>query len=112
LTALGAEVVAFDPEAIATTRAALGEGEMGDGRLDFAAGAYEAAEGADALIIATEWPEFRRPDLARVRRSMRRPLVFDGRNVFEPSEMAAAGFTYHAVGRPFVEAAEVEERVG
>jgi UDPglucose 6-dehydrogenase len=112
LTALGADVVAFDPEAVETTREMLGEGEMGDGRLAYAPSVYDAVEGADALIIATEWPEFRRPDLNRVRRAMRRPIVFDGRNVFEPEHMAGAGFTYHAVGRPFVAAAEVEEGVG
>jgi len=112
LTTLGAEVVAFDPEAIETTRAALGEGEMGDGRLAYAASVYDAVEGADALVVATEWPEFRRPDMGRVRSAMRRPLVFDGRNVFEPATMAGAGFTYHAIGRPFIEPAQVEERVG
>src|SRR5690606_5655413 len=107
LTARGADVVAFDPEAVETTRAVLGEGALGDGSLAYAASLYDAAVGADALVIATEWPEFRRPDLERVRRALKAPeggfpLVFDGRNVFEPERMAAAGFDYHAIGRPHV----------
>jgi UDPglucose 6-dehydrogenase len=107
LTARGAGVVAFDPEAVETTRAALGEGPLNDGALAYAGSVYAAVEGADALVICTEWPEFRRPDLERVRRALRAPeggfpLVFDGRNVFDPERMAAAGFDYHAIGRPHV----------
>ncbi|HLT48194.1 MAG TPA: UDP-glucose/GDP-mannose dehydrogenase family protein [Rubricoccaceae bacterium] len=119
LTALGADVVAFDPEAVETTRAVLGEGPLGDGpgaagSVAYAASAYAAVEGADALVICTEWPEFRRPDLERVRRALKAPasgfpLVFDGRNVFEPERMAAAGFDYHAVGRPHVAPRPVDE---
>ncbi len=118
LTGLGADVVAFDPEAAETTRAVLGEGALADGSLAYADGAYAAADGADALVICTEWSEFRRPDLDRVRRSLRVPeggfpLVFDGRNVFEPERMAAAGFDYYAIGRPRVapKAVEDEERL-
>jgi UDPglucose 6-dehydrogenase len=107
LTARGADVVAFDPEAVETTKAVLGEGSLVEGSVTYAPTAYGAAEGADALVICTEWPEFRRPDLERVRRGLRAPeggfpLVFDGRNVFEPERMATLGFDYHAVGRPHV----------
>jgi UDPglucose 6-dehydrogenase len=114
LTARGADVVAFDPEAVETTRAVLGEGPLDDGSLAYAPSVYAAVEGADALVICTEWPEFRRPDLDRVRRALRAPeggfpLVFDGRNVFEPVRMAAAGFDYHAVGRPYVAPKTVED---
>jgi UDPglucose 6-dehydrogenase len=111
LADLGAEVVAFDPEAVETTRAVLGEGRLGAGTLAYAATAYDAAVNADALVICTEWPEFRRPDLARVRQALRRPLVFDGRNVFEPDRMAAAGFDYHCIGRPYVAPAPVDDAV-
>lgn len=112
LTALGADVVAFDPEAMSTTRSELGEGAINDGSLSYAANAYSAVEYADALVIATEWPEFRRPDLARVRRALAQPLVFDGRNVFEPERMAELGFSYHSIGRAFVAPAMVRDEVG
>lgn len=111
LTALGAEVVAFDPEAMDTTRAELGEGPIGEGSLAYATSVYDAVENADALVVATEWPEFRRPDLVRVRRALKQPLVFDGRNVFDPDRMAEAGFEYHCIGRPFVAPAVVRDEV-
>jgi UDPglucose 6-dehydrogenase len=101
LVARGAEVVAFDPEAVETTQATFERAPLeGPGSLRYAEGLYAAADGADALVIATEWPEFRRPDLDRVRRSMARPVVFDGRNVFDPERMAELGFTYTSIGRP------------
>ena len=79
----------------------------GPGALRYAARSYEAVEGADALVIATEWPEFRRPHLDRVAEALNEgpngfPLVFDGRNVFDPERMAEQGFEYHSVGRPHV----------
>ncbi|WP_412063582.1 UDP-glucose dehydrogenase family protein [Rubrivirga sp. IMCC45206] len=108
LVRLGADVVAFDPEARETTEAAFArEPVEGPGSLRYADRGYHAIDGADALVIATEWPEFRRPDLDRVRNLMNAgpdgvPVIFDGRNVFDPERMAAAGFAYHSVGRPFV----------
>ncbi len=57
------------------------------------------AEGCDALVIATEWPQFTQVDLARAKRSMRTPIVFDGRNLFDPAEMERLGFIYKSVGR-------------
>ena len=114
LTRLGADVVAFDPEAVETTKAAFERDPLeGPGALTYAESVYAAAEGADALVIATEWPEFRRPDLDRVRRSMAgddAPLVFDGRNVFDPKAMAEKGFAYRSVGRPSYPAREVPDR--
>ena len=99
---MGADVVAFDPEATETTRAAFEREPLsGPGTLDYAERGYAALEGADALVIATEWPEFRRPDFERVRGALKRPLVFDGRNVFDVERMAEAGFEYHSVGRPY-----------
>ena len=60
---------------------------------------YAAAAGADALLVLTEWREFRSPDFARLRESMKQPLIFDGRNLFEPALMQVLGFDYVAVGR-------------
>ncbi len=102
LTEQGAEVLAFDPEAIETTRDVLGEGELGQGTLAYAADSYSALVRADALVICTEWPEFRRPDFERMQRLLTAPLVFDGRNLYDPARMAEAGFEYHSIGRPFV----------
>ena len=108
LTRLGADVVAFDPEAVETTKATFEREPLaGPGALRYAARSYEAVEGADALVIATEWPEFRRPHLDRVAEALNEgpngfPLVFDGRNVFDPERMAEQGFEYHSVGRPHV----------
>ena len=108
LTARGADIVAFDPEAVETTKATFERDPLaGPGTLTYADSAYAAVEGADALVIATEWPEFRRPTLARLHDALGKgpdgtPLVFDGRNVFDVQRMAEAGFTYHSIGRPFV----------
>jgi UDPglucose 6-dehydrogenase len=65
--------------------------------VDSAAGALE---GADALAIVTEWKEFRTPDFEAIRTALRTPLVFDGRNLYEPKTMAALGLEYHCIGRP------------
>ena len=108
LTARGADVVAFDPEAVETTRATFDREPLaGPGALTYAASAYAAAEGADALVVATEWPEFRRPTFDRLKAALAAgpsgpPLVFDGRNVFDTQRMADAGFEYHSIGRPYV----------
>lgn len=109
LTDLGAEVVAFDPEAKDTTIAVLGEGSLGSGSIAYVDSSYEALENADALVICTEWAEFRRPDLVRVRQLLEQPLVFDGRNVFDPDRMAEAGIEYYCIGRPYVEPAHVND---
>jgi UDPglucose 6-dehydrogenase len=60
---------------------------------------HKCAEGADALALVTEWHEFRRPNLQKLKGMMRQPVVFDGRNVWDPEEMRAAGFTYYGMGR-------------
>jgi UDPglucose 6-dehydrogenase len=92
----GAAVVAYDP--VATTEAARVLGHHD--RLRFASRALEAAEGADAVVIVTEWKEFRSPDLPRLRQSLRRPLLIDGRNIVDSAEARAAGLEYKGVGRP------------
>jgi UDPglucose 6-dehydrogenase len=94
LLAAGAKVQAYDPEAAKTAKAVFGN------RVALAGGNYEALKGADALGIVTEWNEFRRPDFARMRKLMRSPVVFDGRNLFTKEQMAQNGFTYYSIGRP------------
>jgi UDPglucose 6-dehydrogenase len=93
LLTAGARVAATDPIAIPTARKILGE------RVEFPASNYQCAEGADALALVTEWHDYRRPNFARLGSLMRTPVVVDGRNVWEPSEVRAAGFTYYGIGR-------------
>jgi len=92
----GADVEAFDPEAIETTKVTFGD------RIGYASDMYAPLDDADALVICTEWHEFRRPNLAKVRDAMNAPLVFDGRNLYEPARMAEMGFDYYSIGRPHV----------
>ena len=68
-------------------------------RVTLAGGNYDALRGADALAIVTEWNEFRRPDFARMRKLMRGPVIFDGRNIYTPAQMKQHGFTYYSIGR-------------
>jgi UDPglucose 6-dehydrogenase len=95
LTARGATVCAYDPIAMAEARRALGPRPA----LSFARSAMEALVDADALIIVTEWKEFRSPDFERIKATLRQPVVFDGRNMFAPALPQAAGIEYHAIGR-------------
>jgi UDPglucose 6-dehydrogenase len=88
-----ASVRAFDPEAIANARRIFGD------EVYFAKDAYDALVGADALLILTEWDEFREPDFGRMKELLRAPVVIDGRNIFNPDEVRAAGFTYSGMGR-------------
>lgn len=96
LIAAGAEVTAYDPVAMAEARRAM----PGQAGLRYADSAVAALEGADALAIVTEWKEFRSPDFDAIRTTLRTPLVFDGRNLFEPALMKQLGIEYHAIGRP------------
>lgn len=89
----GAGIKAYDPEAMDNSRRVFGD------RIIFAHSPYDALLDSDALIIATEWNEFRNPDFLRMRRAMKQAIIFDGRNVFSPAEMKAEGFEYHSVGR-------------
>ncbi|MFO1095448.1 MAG: UDP-glucose/GDP-mannose dehydrogenase family protein [Planctomycetaceae bacterium] len=93
LLAAGAAVRVHDPEAIPNVRAIYGD------KLVYCDRPYGAIEGADALAIVTEWQEFRQPDFEVMRRLMRAPVVFDGRNLYDPKTMATHGFTYEAIGR-------------
>jgi UDPglucose 6-dehydrogenase len=89
----GADVHAYDPEAHAVAQRLFG------GRIRLALSSYDALTDADCLAIVTDWNEFRRPDLERLRRTMRTPIVFDGRNLFHAREMSRVGITYFSIGR-------------
>ena len=92
----GCTICAYDPAAGKRTEQILPAGKQ----LSYAADAYGAAEGADALLVLTDWEEFRHLDLERLNQTLRYPIVIDGRNLFDPQTMAAAGFTYLSIGRP------------
>jgi len=95
LTQRGARVRAYDPIAMPHSRQIL----AGNPAVEFADDMYQALDGADALLIATEWKVFRAPDLDRVRALLKTPLVIDGRNLYVPAEMRAQGFEYQGIGR-------------
>jgi UDPglucose 6-dehydrogenase len=93
LLTAGAKVQSYDPEATAVAKGIFGN------RISYAATNYDALKNADALVIVTEWNEFRRPDFTRMRTLMRSPIVFDGRNLFTPDQMKQSGFSYYSIGR-------------
>lgn len=95
LLAEGATVKAYDPIAMDNTRKVFPQ-------IGYCENAYEAANGADAVALATEWNEFKFLDLARVKETMRQPIIFDGRNLYDPERMRRLGFEYYCVGRPAV----------
>ncbi|MFN3783502.1 MAG: UDP-glucose dehydrogenase family protein [Spirosomataceae bacterium] len=89
----GAKVVVFDPEAMDNIRQVVGK------KVKYAKSLYEAVEGADALMIMTEWPAFRTPDFDRLSASLKNKVIFDGRNLYELSEMEKLGYDYFSIGR-------------
>lgn len=93
LLELGATIRAYDPEASSTARRLFGD------RITLCEKSYDALEGADGLVIVTEWNEFREPNFQRMRQLMRAPVVFDGRNIYSPEHMRALGFIYFSIGR-------------
>jgi UDPglucose 6-dehydrogenase len=98
LTKAGAEIVAYDPEAMENVEKLIGN------KLAFADDAYQALEGADALIIATEWQAFRNPDFARIANTLKTKTIFDGRNLYDLHKMIDLGFYYNSIGRATVKA--------
>jgi UDPglucose 6-dehydrogenase len=92
----GATVSAYDPAAMERAKAVLPPSE----KLQYADDAYEAAKGADAVLILTDWKEFAAIDLVRLNQAVRFPIVIDGRNLYTPEQMHEYGFTYVSVGRP------------
>lgn len=93
LLAAGATVVGHDPAAMHETQRRIGS------RIAYAASSYEAVEGADALVIVTDWNEYRFPDFARIKAGLRAPVLIDGRNLYDPEKLRALGFVYRSVGR-------------
>jgi UDPglucose 6-dehydrogenase len=92
----GASVMAYDPVAMEEARRVFGT----TARLGYAASPMDAVAGADAVVVVTEWQEFRSPDFSELKRTLRQPLLFDGRNLFDPKEVRAAGLEYFGIGRP------------
>ena len=93
LLELGAGIKAHDPEAIKEAKKIFGN------RISFSAQQYDILSGSDALIIVTEWNEYRTPDFDTIKERLNTPVIFDGRNLFEPKRLANLGFTYHSIGR-------------
>jgi len=88
----GAKITAFDPKAIKKAKQELSG-------VDYCDNAYEAIKDADCLVLATDWPQFSRLDLKRVKRLLKRPIIADGRNMFDPVNMKRLGFQYTSIGR-------------
>lgn len=93
LLAAGARVQAFDPEAMEEARKIFGD------RIQYTHRNYDALHGATALLILTEWNEFRRPDFERIKKLLKQPVIFDGRNIYDPGELKRSGFKYYSIGR-------------
>jgi UDPglucose 6-dehydrogenase len=93
LLAAGAAVHAFDPEANGEAEKVFGQ------RIRYAKRNYEALSGAAALLVLTEWNEFRRPDFMRIKQLLKTPVIFDGRNLYDPADIRRLGFQYYSIGR-------------
>ncbi|TRZ74923.1 MAG: UDP-glucose/GDP-mannose dehydrogenase family protein [Chitinophagaceae bacterium] len=93
LTTMGASITAYDPEAMPNMKAQIGD------KIKYASSQYEALTGADFLIIATEWSEFRTPDFERIEKKIKNKIIFDGRNLFEVAKMKELGYHYVSIGR-------------
>jgi UDPglucose 6-dehydrogenase len=88
----GAKVKAYDPVAMHETKRILGD------KITYAEGMYDAITGADCLLMVTEWPEFRVPDFSEIKRLLKNPVVFDGRNIYDANDMKNLGFSYYCIG--------------
>jgi UDPglucose 6-dehydrogenase len=97
LLARGASVHVYDPEAIPNARKIFPSENI-----VYFDNMYDALEGVDAMVLVTEWPQFRRPDFEKIKSLLKRPLIFDGRNQYEPANMKKQGFEYFCIGRPTV----------
>ena len=93
LLAKGAKIQAYDPKAVETARGIFGD------KIAYCDGAYDALKGADAMLLVTEWQQFRRPDFDKIKTLMKQPVIFDGRNQYEVDRMLRRGFDYFSVGR-------------
>jgi UDPglucose 6-dehydrogenase len=95
LLSRGAKIRAYDPVATHETQRIYGD----EPRIAYAANPMEALAGTDALVIVTEWKEFRAPDFDAIKAALKHPVIFDGRNLYEPSHPRKAGLEYFAIGR-------------
>ena len=89
----GAKIKAFDPKAFEAAKFHFAD------KITYSKNAYEAAENADALLLLTEWNEFRRPDFEKVKNIMKTPVIFDGRNQYDGKRLIERGFKYYSIGR-------------
>ncbi len=101
----GATIRAHDPEALENLRR-----QFGNEKISYHQKSYEALEGADALVVVTEWNEFRSPDFERMQKSLRHPIIFDGRNLYSLNTMKRLNFEYYSIGRPAVNAGEASKQ--
>ena len=92
----GATVSAYDPAAMETARYYLGD------TIEYSENEYAALKNSDALLIMTEWNEFRNPDFGEIKENLKNPVIFDGRNIFSVEKMKETGFTYYSIGRKAV----------
>jgi UDPglucose 6-dehydrogenase len=97
LTGAGAKIAAFDPEAMANVKLEIGD------KIEYSTNMYDALKNADALVIATEWSEFRTPDFTKMTALMNNTVIFDGRNLFDLQQMLECNFYYESVGRRVIE---------
>ncbi|ALC17046.1 nucleotide sugar dehydrogenase [Desulfuromonas soudanensis] len=99
LIGAGARILAYDPEAMEAARSQLPRAWFENGQLQLVLHQYAALEGIDALVLVTEWKPFRHPDFSAVKKMMKQPVIFDGRNQYEPAVMRENGFDYFGIGR-------------
>jgi UDPglucose 6-dehydrogenase len=97
----GAKIQAFDPEAVDSFKARMGDNK----HVSYVNQNYDALVGSDALIVCTEWNAFRQPNFERIKKTLKTPVIFDGRNIYTRDDMMHYGFTYYSIGRPTVQAA-------
>ncbi len=93
ILARGGKVRAYDPEARESAKAIFGS------KITYARNAYDALQGRRRAAVVTEWNEFREPDFTKIKRLMKQPVIFDGRNIYTPRQMRGLGFTYQSIGR-------------
>jgi UDPglucose 6-dehydrogenase len=99
LLGANAKIRAYDPIAVENVRKSMPAAALEKGQIVFCSEQYEALDGADALLLVTEWKQFRNPDFDRIKRRLRTPMIFDGRNQYDPKDLAEQGFEYYGIGR-------------
>ena len=95
----GAEVNCYDPVAVGVAKKMLPVEAQKSGKIKFAEDQYSALENADAMVLVTEWKPFQRPDFSRIGSAMKQKIIFDGRNQYNPEQLAERGFEYYGIGR-------------